>query len=186
MDHFGEDTLAGIPPDLISGDSERSPVADRPEPAALPDIDVPFTPSARRVIDRCVELADLVGDTAVMTEHLLLAIASTPESAAAKLIAEHDHSSENALSAIQSILDKDTQPTSEHRSTPRLERVIIRAKREAFRHRHREVSTLHLLMALIRERAGLAFCGLDRPGAGYQKVASASHKVSSAPANPTS
>jgi ATP-dependent Clp protease ATP-binding subunit ClpA len=175
MDHFGEDTLAGIPPNLIADEPVDSTMADATHYSPSPDIDVPFTPSAQRVIDRCVELADLVGGKAILTEHLLLAIASTPECAAAKLIAEHDHSSESMLSALQFVLGTDARPIPDHHPSPRLERVIIRAKREAFRHQHREVSTLHLLMAMIRERAGLALFALERPGSGYQKIANANN-----------
>ena len=151
MDHVGEDTLAQLPPDLMTSDDTDLPA----------DIDVPFTPAAQRVIERSVELADMVGGDAIVTEHLLLAITSTPECAAAQLIAEHDSSSESVLSALQSMLGDTSRLASADQPQPRLERVIIRAKREAFRHRHPEVSTLHLLMALIRERAG----------AGYQKLA---------------
>ena len=147
MDHFGEDTLAGIPPSMMDGESGRDRLG------VAPDIDVPFTPAAQRVIERSAELADLVGGQAVITEHLLLAITSTPECAAAKLIAEQGSSSDSVLSALQSVLGGDDKPAAEQEN-PRLERVIIRAKREAFRHSHSEVSTLHLLMALIRERAG--------------------------------
>ena len=172
MDHIGEDTLAGIPPDLISDGRDDSSARDIPQASATPDIDVPFTPSAQRVVARCVELAELVGGGAVLTEHLLLAIASTPECAAAKLISEQEHSSEATIAALKSMLGTDNRATSDRRASPRLERIVIRAKREAFRHRHREVSTLHLLMALIRERADLAPFGLERPGAGFQKFAS--------------
>ena len=147
MDHFGEDTLAEIPPGALADERGQDRLAE------APDIDVPFTPAAQRVIERSAELADLVGGQAVVTEHLLLAITSTPECAAAKLIAEQGSSSGNVLSALQSVLGGDDTPAVDQEN-PRLERVIIRAKREAFRHRHAEVSTLHLLMALIRERAG--------------------------------
>lgn len=162
MDHIGEDTLAGIPPNVVSAEQIASPAMDALQSAASPDIDVPFTPAAQRVLDRCVELADLVGGEEVMTDHLLLAIASTPECAAAKLIAEHDHSSESVLSALEFVLGKDATANSERKVAPRLERVIIRAKREAYRHRHREVSTLHLLMALIRECGGASISGVTR------------------------
>jgi ATP-dependent Clp protease ATP-binding subunit ClpA len=162
MDHFGEDTLAEIPPSVLNGERGQ----DRP--AETPDIDVPLTPAAQRVLERSAELADLVGGHAVVTEHLLLAIASTPVCAAAKLIAEQDSASESVLSALQSVLGSADKPAGEEQN-PRLERVIIRAKREAFRHSHSEVSTLHLLMALIRERAG----------AGVQKLTGAS-RVSAA------
>ena len=151
MDHVGEDTLAQLPPNFMTTDGVELPA----------DIDVPFTPAAQRVIERSVEMADMVGGDAIVTEHLLLAITSTPECAAAQLIAEHDSSSESVLSALQSMIGGPDQPRTTDQPEPRLERVIIRAKREAFRHRHSEVSTLHLLMALIRERAG----------AGYQKLA---------------
>jgi ATP-dependent Clp protease ATP-binding subunit ClpA len=173
MDQSGEDILAGMPPDLISTESPAAALSDECGDSVAPDIDVPFTPAAERVIDRCLELADLVGGSAVMTEHLLLAIASTPESAAAKLIAENDLSSEGLLAAMQVMLGADNSTLPANPTTPRLERVIIRAKREAYRHRHSEVSTLHLLMALIRERAGLAMLTLDRTANGYQRLANA-------------
>jgi ATP-dependent Clp protease ATP-binding subunit ClpA len=156
MDHFGEDTLAELPPDVMAGEPGRARLVE------TPDIDVPFTPAAQRVIERSAELADLVGGEAVISEHLLLAITSTPECAAAKLIAEQGSSSDSVLSALQSVLGGEDTPHAEQEN-PRLERVIIRAKREAFRNCHSEVSTLHLLMALIRERAG----------AGYQKLTGA-------------
>jgi ATP-dependent Clp protease ATP-binding subunit ClpA len=173
MDQSGEDIQAGIPPDLIPTGAAADVLSDQCADAVAPDIDVPFTPAAERVIERCLELADLVGGSAVMTEHLLLAIASTPESAAAKLIAEHDLSSEGLLAAIQGMLGGDSAATPVNPSTPRLERIIIRAKREAFRHCHTEVSTLHLLMAVIRERAGLATNSGDRTGSGYRRLADA-------------
>ena len=119
MDHVGEDTLAQLPPDVMAGDE-----ADLPA-----DIDVPFTPAAQRVIERSVELADMVGGDAIVTEHLLLAITSTPECAAAQLIAEHGSSSEGALSALQSMLGDTARPAAADQPQPRLERVIIRAKR---------------------------------------------------------
>jgi ATP-dependent Clp protease ATP-binding subunit ClpA len=153
MDHIGDDILAGIPPDLIPDTRVDAPLTEDVAESTGPDIDVPFTSAAERVIERCVEMAELVGGDAILAEHLLLAIAGTPECAAAKLIAEHDLSSESMLSALQLVLGPEAKPISDRHPNPRLERIIIRAKREAFRHGHAEVSTLHLLMALIRERS---------------------------------
>jgi ATP-dependent Clp protease ATP-binding subunit ClpA len=143
MDQFSEEHPAGPVPDLAAPAQRTVQTAD--------DIDVPFTPAARRVLDRCVDaLAD--GQDEVLADSLLRAIAETPESAAAQLIEEHGQSADDLLAALQVLLREgaaDQEPTS----SPRLERLVIRAKREAFRHSHREVSTLHLLMALLRERA---------------------------------
>jgi ATP-dependent Clp protease ATP-binding subunit ClpA len=142
MDQFSEENLAGPLADVIA---QAELAAESAE-----DIDVPFTPAARRVLDRCVDaLAD--GHDDVLADSLLRAIAETPESAAAQLIEEHGQSGDELLAALQAVLRhgaSDHEPTT----SPRLERLVIRAKREAFRHSHREVSTLHLLMALLRER----------------------------------
>ena len=70
MDHFGEDTLAGLPPKVMAGEPTDSSTSETAQQSTSPDIDVPFTPAAQRVIDRCVELADLVGGKAILTEHL--------------------------------------------------------------------------------------------------------------------
>lgn len=115
------------------------------------DIDVPFTAAAERVLARCVDsLGD--GRDLVLTDRLLRAISDTPESAAAQLIDEHGKSGEELLKALQVLLGRGANAAT-HANTPRLERVVIRAKREAYRRRHAEVSTLHLLMALLRERS---------------------------------
>jgi ATP-dependent Clp protease ATP-binding subunit ClpA len=143
MDPFSEEHAVGPVPDLGAQAQHLVRTAD--------DIDVPFTPAARRVLDRCVDsLAD--GHDDLLADSLLRAIAETPESAAAQLIEEHGQPGEELLAALQALLRNgvvDQEPTS----SPRLERLVIRAKREAYRHSHREVSTLHLLMALLRERA---------------------------------
>jgi ATP-dependent Clp protease ATP-binding subunit ClpA len=146
MDQFSEDNPAGPLPDL---GAQAQPVG-----VTADDIDVPFTPAARRVLDRCVDaLAD--GQDEVLADSLLRAIADTPESAAAQLIEEHGQSGDELLAALQALL-RDGVADQEPTPSPRLERLVIRAKREAFRHSHREVSTLHLLMALLRERAASA------------------------------
>jgi ATP-dependent Clp protease ATP-binding subunit ClpA len=142
MDQFSTENL-----NVLVMDEDAAEIAER-FPSA--NIDVPFTPAARRVLDRCVNsLAD--GDEAILTDHLLRAISATPESAAAQLIDEHGDSGAELLSALQTVLGQDVRD-GDLATSPRLERVVIRAKREAFRHRHAEVSTLHLLMALLRER----------------------------------
>jgi len=115
------------------------------------DIDVPLTAAAERVLARCVDsLGD--GRDLVLTDRLLRAISDTPESAAAQLIDEHGKSGEELLKVLQVLLGRGANAAT-HANAPRLERVVIRAKREAYRRRHAEVSTLHLLMALLRERS---------------------------------
>ena len=142
MDQFSAENLSVLVLDVDA--------AELAEQFGSKNIDVPFTPAARRVLDRCVDsLAD--GEEAIFTDHLLRAISATPESAAAQLIDEHGDSGAELLTALQRMLGQNARD-GDIETSPRLERVVIRAKREAFRHRHSEVSTLHLLMALLRER----------------------------------
>ncbi len=164
MDHIEVDVLAGIPPDVMSAAYDDLEFGSFD--GGGPGIDVPFTEVAQRVLDRSEEFAEFVGSDAVLTEHLQLAISSTPECAAAKLIQEHQGSSESLLSALQFVLGAFGPPNSENCVSPRLERVIIRAKREAFRHKHPEVTTVHLLMALIKERSGAAGFPWETPAYG--------------------
>ena len=144
MDQFSEGDFAGSVADVAS----EAELVDLVVPE---NIDVPFTPAARRVLDRCVDsLAD--GETVALTDHVLKAITETPESAAAQLIDEHGSSGEDLLAALQPLLNQHARD-GDLVTSPRLERLVIRAKREAYRRSHPEVSTLHLLMALLREES---------------------------------
>jgi ATP-dependent Clp protease ATP-binding subunit ClpC len=167
MDQIEVDVQVGIPPDLLPGmfDEESSEAY-----GSEPDIDVPFTAIARHVLDRAEDIAGLIGGEAILTEHLLLAISATPECAAARLISEFQGSSESLLAALEFILGLGGQAFASNQQNPRLERVLIRAKREAFRMNHSHVNTLHMLMALIRERQGTTPVVLDVPGFGLWKL----------------
>lgn len=161
MDQIDVEVQVGIPPDLVSGLFAEEPV----EAITLePDIDVPYTAIARRVLDSAEDFANMIGGQAILTEHLLLAISATPECAAAKLINEFRGSTDSLLSALEFIIGIAGPPLAVNQPSPRLERVLIRAKREAYRLNHSHVNTLHMLMALIRERQGAACFVLDVPG----------------------
>jgi ATP-dependent Clp protease ATP-binding subunit ClpC len=167
MDQIDVDVQVGIPPDLV-----QDLLEDEPTEASIfePDIDLPFTAVARRVLDSAEDFAGMIGGHAILTEHLLLAISATPECAASKLISEFRSSSDSLLTALEFIIGIGSPPPAATQPSPRLERVLIRAKREAYRMNHTHVNTLHLLMALIRERQGAACFVLDIPGYGLSKI----------------
>lgn len=163
MDQIELDVQVGIPPEVMAGVLQEEPVQAF---MTEPDIDVPYTAIARHVLDRAEEFAEMIGCEAVLTEHLLLAISAIPECAAAKLINEFRGSTQSLLSALEFIVGLAGPPVASQQSSPRLERVLIRAKREAFRMNHSHVNTLHMLMGLIRERQGNASMMLELPGFG--------------------
>jgi ATP-dependent Clp protease ATP-binding subunit ClpA len=171
MDQIEVDVLNGMPASLLKPQMEIDDFAESVERET--GIDVPFTAAAQRVLESAEEFAHLIGGQAILTEHLLLAISSTPECAAAKLIQEHRGSTQSLLSALEFVIGSAGPPPPDFVPSPRLGRVITRAKREAFRHNHTEVTTLHLLMALIKERQGAACYVLDTPSRGLTKLVTA-------------
>ena len=161
MDQFGEDILRGLLPDLVPSDSDDGLI----DGSSITDIDVPFTGSARRVLERCARYVDDAGPNASLVDMMMLAFHNTPECAVAHLMPEDEVLSEELLARLEQLLGSDRSMTSADRRPnvdPRLERVIIRAKRDAFRRSHPEVSSVHLLWALIRERSGAQIHAWER------------------------
>jgi hypothetical protein len=154
MDHIGAEMMASLPLDL--GSIGRSFMATDEIPLA--DIDVRFTVSAIRVIERCQKTLESSPDCLPdLTEHLTRAFWDTPECSVAKLMVEDGILSDEFINCLEVLLGG-SYGMSPVIGTPssnlRLERVIIRAKREAYRRRHPEASTMHLLWGLLRERSG--------------------------------
>ena len=156
MDQVGSEVITEFRPDLVSDACLAPPVDEIP----LADIDVPCTASAQRVIERCrtyVECTSALESD--LTDHLARAFWNTPECTVAKLMNEDGVLSAEFIASLEAMLGATygIAPNGESCSANlRLERVIIRAKREAYRRRHMEASSMHLLWGLLRERSGPA------------------------------
>jgi len=156
MDHFGDIMTATVPPNAAtSGHAQRS-FGDLP----LPNIDVPLTAAAQHLIDRCSWYVQTSFDDSLdLVDHFVCAVRETPECTVSKLMNEEGIFPTEFITAIEQMLgDSWSGSSSSFSAEPnlRLERVIIRAKREAYRRRHTEVSSMHLLWGLLRERSGPA------------------------------
>ena len=168
MDHSGEDILGGLLPDLAPPEMDDALLDD----ASNPNIDVPFTPSAQRILDHCSLYVDRAGNQAKLVDLMMLAFQNTRECAVAHLLPDGDLMSEDLLARLEHLLGGDltvTAPDRRPNVDPRLERVIIRAKRDAFRRSHPEVSSIHLLWALIRERSGAQVYAWERAAVDVQR-----------------
>ena len=154
MDHIGELMTVGLPPSLAPSDFTAARFDDLP----LPNIDVPLTSTAQSVIDRCLVLVNTSRDPRLnLTDHLTRAFWDTPECTVARLMTEDGILNDELVQSIEVMLGDGIATNRANPGTQpnlRLERVIIRAKREAYRRRHPEVSTMHLLWGLLRERSG--------------------------------
>jgi len=153
MDHIGEMMSAFVPPADVTSGYVQHTLAEIP----LPDIDVPITPAAQRVIDRCAWYVETSYDDSLdLADHFARAFWDVPECSVAKMMNDDGVLSNQFISCLETLLGE-TWGTASYSSTQpilRLERIIIRAKREAYRRRHSEVSSMHLLWGLMRERSG--------------------------------
>ena len=154
MDHIGDMLSASMPPSAASSGHPNQQFGDLP----LSNIDVPLTATAHRLIERCAWYVQTSFDDRLdLIDHFFCAVRETPECTVAKLLNEDGILPAEFISSLEMMLG-DSMGTSRTawsgEPNLRLERVIIRAKREAYRRRHTEVSSMHLLWGLLRERSG--------------------------------
>ncbi|MBW3638111.1 MAG: ATP-dependent Clp protease ATP-binding subunit, partial [Armatimonadetes bacterium] len=132
-----------------------------------------FTERARRVILLGQEEAGKMNSGHVGTEHLLLGLVRENEGVAAQVLQKMGVS----LGKVRIEIEAEVQPGSdaggtEPKLTPKAKRVLELAADEARRMRHNYIGTEHLLLALLREKDGLAATVLRRLGLNLEKARS--------------
>ncbi len=130
-----------------------------------------FTERARRVILLGQEEAGKMSSGHVGTEHLLLGLVRENEGVAAQVLQKMGVS----LGKVRQEIEAEVQPgadpgSSEPKLTPKAKRVLELAADEARRMRHNYIGTEHLLLALLREKDGLAATVLRRLGLNLEKA----------------
>jgi ATP-dependent Clp protease ATP-binding subunit ClpC len=132
-----------------------------------------FTERARRVILLGQEEAGKMSSGHVGTEHLLLGLVRENEGVAAQVLQKMGVS----LGKVRIEIEAEVQPGNdagggEPKLTPKAKRVLELAADEARRMRHNYIGTEHLLLALLREKDGLAATVLRRLGLNLEKARS--------------
>ena len=114
-----------------------------------------FTERGQRALLTAQREAAQLGRTYVGTEHLLLGVLSDPGAAGAVL---KDVSFEAAKQEIVQLLGRgeDNSPIKTMVYTPRTKKVLEQSVREARELKQNYVGTEHILLALMREREGVA------------------------------
>jgi len=130
-----------------------------------------FTERARRVILLGQEEASRMSSGHVGTEHLLLGLVRENEGVAAQVLQKMGVS----LPKVRQEIEAEVQPggdpgTTEPKLTPKAKRVLELAADEARRMRHNYIGTEHLLLALLREKDGLAATVLRKLGLNLEKA----------------
>jgi ATP-dependent Clp protease ATP-binding subunit ClpC len=130
-----------------------------------------FTERARRVILLGQEEAGKMNSSHVGTEHLLLGLVRENEGVAAQVLQKMGVNLAKVRSEIEAEIEPSEETSApEPKLTPKAKRVLELAADEARRMRHNYIGTEHLLLALLREKDGLAAKVLRKLGLDLEKA----------------
>jgi ATP-dependent Clp protease ATP-binding subunit ClpA/predicted DNA-binding transcriptional regulator AlpA len=124
-----------------------------------------FTDRARRSVILAQEAARLLNHNYIGTEHLLLGLINEGEGVAAKVLGSVEVTSKGVQDQIEEMIGVGTQTPQGHIPfTPRTQKVLEIALREALQLGHNYIGTEHVLLAIVREGNGVAWQVLERLG----------------------
>ncbi len=130
-----------------------------------------FTEKAEKIIEKTYSYASKLGHTYVGSEHLLLALLSVRDSAAAKLLESRGATLADVESTVRTVSGVgDVTAVSTDSLTPKLKSVLEVSARVAVRHRQRLIGSEHLLYALLSERGGVGVKILEILGLGIEAI----------------
>ena len=116
-----------------------------------------FTEGARRALAEAQEAAKKLGHNYVGTEHLLLGLMHGNDSPAGRALAQAGASLNDVLRETERLVGRgDYQFTDSFGYTPRTKKIIELSLYEAKTLNNSYIGTEHLLLALLREREGVA------------------------------
>jgi hypothetical protein len=125
-----------------------------------------FTESARQVVVNAQYAARVLGHGHIGTEHELLGLLADPDSEACRVLNSLGVTADRARERVMEIvLPGEHGSTSQIPFTPRAKKVLELSLREALDLGHRNITPEHLLLALARERDGVAMQVLVSLGA---------------------
>jgi ATP-dependent Clp protease ATP-binding subunit ClpC len=109
------------------------------------------------------------GQSYVGCHHLLIGLAADPDCVAARVLQKIDASPKTLRESICFINGCGRSPSSGVDPaglppSPRLQHIIVAAANDAGRRGQQQIGTIHLLVALAKERAGVVAAVLERPG----------------------
>jgi ATP-dependent Clp protease ATP-binding subunit ClpA len=130
-----------------------------------------YTDRARRVVVLAQEEARRLNHNYIGTEHILLGLIHEGEGVAAKTLESLGISLKAVRQQVEEIIGPGQQPLSGHYPfTPRVNKVLELASREALQLGHNYIGTEHILLGLVREGEGVAAQVLVKLGADLNRV----------------
>ena len=130
---------------------------------------------AQKAFEVAEPMAAAAPDGVLTCEHLLLALAGDPESAAAQVLGPCGLDAATLETTIEFVRGRypAAAPPGAVTRSPRVERVLAQAGREAANRQCDRIETLHLLIGILREGHGIAALALESPGVGHERLGAA-------------
>ena len=130
-----------------------------------------LTQKAQAALSTAMESAREMGHTYIGSEHLLLGLSDTQDSIASHLLDARGIKASQIKDAIVLMtgVGSRTRVTAND-MTPRVQKIIESSALEAIKYGQSRVGTEHLLMALLRENAGVALHLLEESGVSIEEL----------------
>lgn len=130
----------------------------------------PYTDNVKRLVQLAQKEAERLGHDMVGTEHLLLAILRLGEGVAVMALANLGLDLESIRQAVESAVppSRDTVVSGQRPFTPRAHQILERAVDIARKMKSEYTGTEHVLLALLKDREGIAAQILDAFGVTYK------------------
>ncbi len=130
-----------------------------------------FTPKAQYALNSALSYASELGHSYIGSEHLLLGLLSTPESAASRILSARGVLAEEVKKTVVEITGIGTpSPISPSDMTPRVKRIIEGSAYEAAKGSHAYIGTEHLLLSLLSDRDCVAVRLLETLGISAEEL----------------
>ena len=133
---------------------------------------IPYTAKAKRALDIALRMSRSLHHNYIGTEHLLLGLLKENTGVASQVLKENNVEPDTVLKLIEELIaPAQTVALLEPEGySPRVERVLSGAQKEAERFRSERVGTEHILLAMIKEPECVAARLLNTLSVNMQKV----------------
>lgn len=131
-----------------------------------------FTDNAQTALTQAAKCAKSLKQGYVGTEHILMGLIRETNGVAAKVLADNGVDADRVMDMIQDLIafEKGVALREQGVYSPRAEKVLAEAHRQAERFGQKETGTEHILLALIKEGENVAVRLLNTLGANVQKI----------------
>lgn len=124
-----------------------------------------FTPKAQYALNAALAYASDLGHSYIGSEHLLLGLLSTPDSAASRILATRGAKLDSVKSTVIEITGTGSpEPVSPSDMTPRTKKIIELSASRSLGSGHNYIGTEHLLSAMLMDKDCVAFRILESLG----------------------